>query len=222
MRTLFLEAKSTIDVNIPDNYLKELPDKIGLVTTIQFINSIDRVKKKLESMKKEVFIGKGARCKYRGQILGCDVSAAEHFKQEAEGFLYIGSGEFHPVMIALKTNKKVFKFNPLTNEFSEVKKSEIEKINGRLKGMRAKFYSSQTIGVLVSTKQGQQNLKIAEKLRKNYSDKKFHVFAFDTLDFSQLENFPDVQFWINTACSRIVYDDAIERGIAMINYEDVE
>lgn len=222
MKTLFIEAKSTIPVNIPDNYIKELPKKVGLVTTVQFIDQIEKIKKKLESSKKEVFYGKGARAKYRGQILGCDVGAAEHMKEEVEAFLYIGSGEFHPLMIALKTNKPVFKFNPTTNEFTKVKKEEIDKINGRLKGMRTKFLSSQSIGVLVSTKQGQQNFKLADKIKKNYPGKHFHVFAFDTLDFSQLENFPDIEFWVNTACSRIVYDDAIEHGISMLNYEDIE
>lgn len=222
MRTIFIEAKSTIDVKIPENYIKELPSKIGLVTTVQFIDQLEKVKKKLEQNKKTVFYGKGARCKYRGQILGCDVGAAEHMKETVDAFLYIGAGEFHPLMIALKTNKPVFKFNPATNEFSKIKKEEIKKISNKLTAMKAKFFSSQTVGVLVSTKQGQQNLKLAEKLRKDYPEKHFHIFAFDTLDFDQLMNFNDVEFWVNTACNRIVYDDAIERGIPMLNYEDID
>ena len=32
------------------------------------------------------------------------------------------------------------------------------------------------------------------------------IFAFDTLDFNQIENFPFVQCWVNTACSRILDD----------------
>ncbi|MDP2750131.1 MAG: diphthamide synthesis protein [Nanoarchaeota archaeon] len=222
MRTLFIEAKSNAKINIPDNYINELPDKIGLLTTVQFIDELEHLKKQLESKKKLVFYGKGSRCKYRGQILGCDAGAAEHVKEMVQAFLYIGSGEFHPIIIALKTEKPVFKFNPTTNEFSKVKKEEIEKIAKKLKGLKLKFLSSNNIGILASAKQGQANMAAAKKIKSQFKEKSFHTFLFDTLDFDQLMNFPQIECWINTACNRIVYDDAIERGISILNYEDIQ
>ena len=221
MKTIFIEAKSTAAVVLPENYMRELPKKIGLVTTVQHISQLEKVKKQLEKNQKEVFYGKGSRCRYRGQILGCDVGAAEHMKDVVDAFLFIGSGEFHPLMIAMKTNRPVFKFNPETSEFSKIKKADADRISNRLKASRIKFYSSNTIGVLVSTKSGQQNIKIAEKLKKDFPEKRFHLFVFDTLDFGQLMNFPQIEFWVNTACSRIVYDDAVERNLPVINYEDL-
>jgi len=41
-------------------------------------------------------------------------------------------------------------------------------------------------------------LKLKEK-----KDKKYYIFFFDNLNEMDLENFPQIDFWVNTACPRI-------------------
>ena len=61
---------------------------------------------------------------------------------------------------------------------------------------------SDKIGILVSTKPGQYNLKEAIKIKKQIK-KESYIFFFNKLEEFELENFPDIEYWINTACPRI-------------------
>ena len=69
-----------------------------------------------------------------------------------------------------------------------------------------KFYSSKNIGILVSTKTGQNRFKDAVNLKKKLKDKDCYLFAADIIDLNQLENFPFIECWVNTACPRIADD----------------
>ena len=46
--------------------------------------------------------------------------------------------------------------------------------------------------------------------------KKCYIFVFDTLDAREMENFPFIDFWINTACPRIA-DDKDKRNVIDMN-----
>ena len=190
MKTLFIEAKSNADVRLSKEQIAKLPKKIGIATTIQHLHRINDVQKQLPGSV------------IAGQVLGCDASAATKIKAEVDAFLYIGSGEFHPLGIAIETGKEVFCFNPLAKKLSKIGKSEIEKHSKRKKASLIKFLSAEKVGILVSTKQGQSRMKDAIKLSKR-KDREYFVFAFDTLNEIDLENFPFIQCWVNTACPRI-------------------
>jgi len=217
---MFIEARSKIPVYFKKNILK-LPEKIGLVTTVQFIGQIKNIKSILEKQGKKVFLGTGKHTKYKSQILGCDVQAAISVSDKVDAFFYIGSGLFHPIAISLKTKKDVFTFNPLTEKFSRVDKKEAEKINKRKKGTLIKFLSSKEVGVIVTTKPGQEQLKKAFELKNKFRDKNFYFLMFNTIDFNQLENFPFIECFVNTACPRIALDDSIKFSKAVINLEDI-
>lgn len=203
MKTLFIEAKSNIEIKIPAGELKKLPKKVGIITTIQHLHKLDSIKKQL----KKAVIG--------GQILGCKVHSAERIKNKVDAFLYIGSGKFHPIAVALKTEKDVFVFNPNTKKMKKLDKEIIKSYTDRRRGALIKFLSSKNIGILVSTKTGQMNIKRALELKKK-KDKNYYLFAFDTVRFDELENFPFIQCWVNTACPRIADE---KKGI--INIEEI-
>ena len=63
--------------------------------------------------------------------------------------------------------------------------------------------------------------KIVNYLLKKYPDKKFYFFVDNTISYGQLENFPFVEVWVNTACPRIGLDDqeAFRKGV--LNLKDV-
>lgn len=196
MKLLFVPAKYTSSFSLKNIQTKRLPKTIGLITTIQHLHEIKKIKLFLEKNNKKVIIG--------GQILGCKVDSATKIQKKVQAFLYIGSGKFHPlqVALALKQPKPIFIFNPLTNEFNRLNKKEIQKFKNRKKGQKIKFLSSNTFGILVSTKSGQNKLKEALELKKKLEKqkKKAYIFTFNTLDINQLENWPNIECWINTAC----------------------
>lgn len=194
MEIVFLEAKSKADVKVAvEKAMKFLPKKVGIVTTAQHKHKLKDIKKLLEEKKIKVEIG--------GQILGCDASAAVKIKNKVDAFLYVGSGRFHPIEVQLETKKKVVMANPLTNE-AKVLEDGAEKIKKQQKGALLKFLTSKNIGIIVSTKPGQNKLKEAFELKEKLKDKKAYIFAADTINSEELENFPFIECWVNTACPR--------------------
>ena len=61
---------------------------------------------------------------------------------------------------------------------------------------------------MVSVKPGQCSYKKALEIKKKLEEKgkKCFIFAFDTLSANEMENFPFIEFWVNTACPRIADD----------------
>lgn len=208
MKTLFLSAEADVDI-IPvlKKALARLPEKIGIVTTAQHLAKLDEAKSFLEKNGKKVEVG--------GQVLGCNADNALRLKSEC--ILFIGSGNFHPIEIG-KT-KKIIKANPFTIEVSEIDKSVLDKIEKRKKGALLKFYSSEKIGVIMTTKKGQSVKVDRKKLEKKYPGKKFYYFMTETLLLNDLENFPFIQCWVNTMCPRIAYEDVSEKSI--VNLIDI-
>jgi len=155
--------------------------------------------------------------KNKGQVLGCDVSAAIKIQNKVDALLYIGSGRFHPIGVAINTKKDVFIFNPATNIFSKLDEKEIEKYKKNKKVRYVKFLHANNIGILVSTKLGQCSYKKAVGIKKNLEGKgkKAFIFAFDTLNSNEMENFPFIDFWVNTACPRIANDEDKKNVIDM-------
>ena len=204
MEIMHLRARSKVSCEIPDNLLKEIPAGLGVVTTIQHLWQIDKVVTQV----------KGVLC---GQVLGCRTERAD--KSKVSGFLFVGSGKFHPLAVAMNTGKTVYCYDPMTKKLTKIDKEEIEKIQKGKQAAYVKYLASDVIGILVSTKTGQNQMKRAKTFiesRKN-DGKKYYLFAFDTLNVPWLEHFPFVQAWVNTACPRISED---LHGIA--NIADIE
>lgn len=212
---MFIEAKSKLKIQLNEKQVKQLPTKLGIVTTVQHVDNLDKIIKQL----KQPVLGKGKQV-HEPQILGCDVSAALNIKNKVSAFLYIGTGRFHPIEIALKTNKPVYIFNPVNNTLNKLKTEDIERTKKRKKGSLIKFLSSDRIGVLISTKPGQNKLKQAQKLKEKYKDKEFFFLLFNTLNFNELENYPFIECYVNTACPRL-YDDYDKFPKSVIDLEDI-
>ena len=81
------------------------------------------------------------------------------------------------------------------------------------KAQLIKFHSSKEIGIIVSTKPGQNKLEEAKKLKNKFPDKNFYFILFDNIDYNQLENFNFIEAWVNTACPRI------EEDVKVLNIE---
>ncbi|MBW2971405.1 diphthamide synthesis protein [Candidatus Woesearchaeota archaeon] len=209
MKKHFIEAKSSLGKVEFDT--SGLPKKIGIVTTVQHLSDMKKVVDFL--WKKEI---KAVLC---GQVLGCDAGAALIHNEDVDAFLYIGTGEFHPIGVALRTGKPVWVLHPDSMRIRKLEEADIERINKRKKGMLLKFHSSKTVGVLLTTKPGQSTVQggveKVKEIEKRFADKQFCYFICDTLNFSELENFPFVECWLNTMCPRVMED------LNVLNVEDI-
>ncbi|MBI4150657.1 diphthamide synthesis protein [Candidatus Woesearchaeota archaeon] len=202
MHTLFIHAKSDQDVTLTSEAVKGLQGKkVGIVTSIQLLHAIKKVQ---EQLPKSIVAG---------QVLGCNAYNAENIKNKVDCFLFVGSGAFHPIQVATRTEKPTYVFNPATRQFGRLQQKTIDAYLDRKRGSILKFLHAKNVGVIVSTKAGQKNFARAMELEKR-KEKNYYVFVSDTLNFNEMENFPFIDCWLNTACPRIADEKA---GIVNIN-----
>ncbi len=196
IKTVFVPAEVD-EINI-DKSLKKIKIKeksIGLVSSIQFVKYLDDVKKYLEKEGKKVFIA--------GQMVGCNAGKAIQLKDKVGAFLFIGSGEFHPLELIDSTKiKKLYFLNPVTEKFSKFAESELELLEKRRKAKISKYLMADKIGIIVSTKPGQNSLKAALKFKETCG-KESYVFIANEIDVNRLEDFNDIEVWVNTCCPRL-------------------
>jgi len=187
--------------------LVKIEGKFAIVTTIQHLEEV----KKLEEKGFKVI----------GQVLGCNIVSVKNYEDEADAYLYIGTGYFHPLNLSHQTEKPVYILNPTTQKFSLLSDEIKEKYEGRIRGMMAKYYTANKVGVIVSTKSGQNQFPRALIFKKNfeekYPNKKIYLFMCDNI--KNLEDFPDIECWVNTACIRIFEDDLNK---PLVNIREVE
>ena len=100
MKTFFIHSTAEDEVMLTNEALRQLPRKIGIVTNVQHLNKVQELKKQLPD---------AVIC---GQVLGCRADSAERLAKDVDAFLFIGGGDFHPLFVAVKTNKDVFCWNP--------------------------------------------------------------------------------------------------------------
>ncbi len=235
MHTLFLDAPFTGKVELSPAILTYLATKkcknVGLYASVQFCNNLARVYEQLTLAGVGVITSKTDRTHVSGQLLGCDsdlaslnLSTAQHEKIDA--YLYVGDGKFHPLALVyaqkdLDTRevKEIICHDPMTNQMQIMDPALLKVILRKYKASLMKFLCSTKIGVLVTVKPGQEHLKAALTIEKKFPEKKFYFFVDDNISFEQLENFPFIETWINTACPRVGFDDQekFERGVINLN-----
>jgi 2-(3-amino-3-carboxypropyl)histidine synthase len=180
--------------------------KCCLVTTAQYISGIEPARKFLEANGKKVYVGQPSVAKYPGQVLGCDYSAAEPFDRLVDCFIYLGTGRFHPIGLAMKVNKPVlvvdYELNTLENMHRErdmlkrIRMVQIEKAK-----------ESKNFGILVSAKPGQENIGIAKKVQKKLrkKGKNAWILVMDEIVPEKLLGMK-LDVLVNCACPRLTED----------------
>lgn len=197
MKYFFIEISKDLEYKIPSEIKNK---KVGIVVSIQFLNSVDKIKKEFPSWI------------FGGQVVGCNASNALKLNSKVDCYYVLSEGRFHAIEIARKTGKEVY---VATGE--KISSSEIVDYERKLTGRKMRYYNSDKIGILVSLKPGQYNFKLALDIKKKLNSegkKKAYIFMEDNIDVAGLENFTGVDMFINTACSRIEANN-------IINYEDI-
>ena len=197
-------------VSLIEKNLKKFSKKVGLVSTVQHVHTLEKVKKMLEGEGFEVKIGKGrGRIKHGGQVLGCSFANAASIASDVENFIYIGSGNFHPLGVALATGKKTFAVDPLLDEVRDMEPLK-EKILRQRFAKIAKARDGKTFGIIIGEKHGQMRKGLAFSLKKMLEEKgkRAYILYLGEITPENLLPFRKLDAFVNTACPRISIDDA--------------
>lgn len=144
--------------------------KIGLITSVQFIKTTEKVKNYLENIGKEVHIHKSL--KYPGQILGCNVDAARKIEDKVDCFLYVGAGKFHPIGVAINTKKPVFSLDLEKNKLYSLEMERGKWL--KKKAWRdSKLEDARKVGIIVCWKKGQEKMSEARRLKKKLENERY-------------------------------------------------
>ncbi len=196
--------------------------KIGLVSAIQFVSVHGKVKEFFAKNGREGITGfakKGRGASAAGQILGCDVTAAQSIEDKVDCLLYIGTGRFHPTGMA---TKKPFFILDAERDVIERRDIDHEKLERQRYARIAIAKMSEKFGLLLSTKEGQFHASVARHVRDvlQKNGKKAYILVADEFTPEKLMGI-DVDCYVNCSCPRIS-DDTKRFGKPVINAQDVE
>jgi 2-(3-amino-3-carboxypropyl)histidine synthase len=220
--TVFVNARSNLDIEkITEKSIEHLKGKkVGLVTTAQHVHTLEKAKKILIENNFEPFIGKGnSRIESKGQILGCNFTAATAIADIVDSFLFIGSGNFHPLGLMLSTKKPVIVADPYSNEIKDKELDELKDMVLRQRyGAIARSKDAKIFGILIGVKTGQQRSELAYKIKDILSSngKKSYIFVLDHFFPAVIESFKDIDCFISTACPRIAIDDYMQYKVPIL------
>lgn len=193
-------------------------DTIGLITTVQHVHTLKEIFDILKSNGKNPIIGIGdGNIAYPGQVLGCNFSV---IGSECDEYIYIGSGEFHPIGASLVSKKRVLILDPFLNEVRVANSSKI--LHKRI-AVISNSANATVFGILVSTKNGQNRMDLAislKKLAEKYG-KKALILTMDLITKEQLLQFK-VDAFINTACPRLAIDESGRFNAPMLTPQEFE
>jgi 2-(3-amino-3-carboxypropyl)histidine synthase len=220
-KTIFLEAR--MDCNLSMAAKKAAPalheKRVGIATTIQHVHRLEEVLQALQEEGIEGVVGPaGGRIKHPGQVLGCCYSSVRAL--DVQEYLFLGTGRFHPLGIALATGKRVVTTDPLTGEVSEI---DVDPMLRRRYAAICRAEGAKRFAILISKKPGQRRLALARKLKAGGEARGWEMFLvyLDNIEPDRLLNL-GVEAAVSTACPRVALDDAAKYTIPILTPPEFE
>ncbi|WP_407416298.1 diphthamide biosynthesis enzyme Dph2 [Methanobrevibacter sp.] len=221
--TLFIEAFANVDVKKDlKKCLESLKgyNRVALVTTTQHLHLLNEMKDFLEDNGKEVVLG-SSKSTRKGQVLGCNFSSIKNL--DADVYLFIGSGNFHPLGIYLFTKSPVYALDPYNNELREMTDYADRILRIRFARI-TKAREAKKWGIVVSSKEGQYRLELAKEIKKLLKDSGMegYIIMLDNVNPDVLLPYFDLDAFIVTACPRIAIDDSQMYKKPLITPQELE
>jgi len=205
MKILYIPAvQKNLEIRLEKNQVAKLPKKIFLAYSIQYRDLADNIAEQLKQQ--------GIKIQKKQQVLGC----SKILNKNNLPILLISTGRFHADNLMLQTP---ILYVLEENRIIRIPQAEIDSLKARKQTALIKFLKAEKIGILVSTKPGQEKLNKALKLKKHLenqkSPKQAYIFMSNNIDIRQFENF-NIDSWVNTACKGLAMDSP-----DIINIEDL-
>jgi len=204
------------DVLILENAVPLLKgETVGLVTTVQHAHLVPLMETFLRSRGIDVRVAEGSgRTPHRGQVLGCSFHAAK--ETHADEILFVGTGLFHPVGISLAMDARVIALDPFTGTAQEASGDSLKR---RRFAVMVRARGAKSIGIIVSTKSGQQRMALAERLAG--LSPHAVIIALQEVSPDELLNLGFAAY-VNTACPRLAYDDQVRFPVPVLSPQEYE
>jgi len=192
MKNIFIPVKSKEQINLKIlKTLEKIPKNIVIAYSIQYENLAKKIKQSLKKHHIVSFI----------QVLGC---SKPKLPKEAKAILLISSGKFHGISLAYETKLPVYIL--INNKLQKISEKDLGIIKTNQKVSYLKFLNAKKVGVLVSTKPGQNRLKKARDFKKKIKNKKAYLFLSNNINNQEFQNF-NIDSWVNTSCPRLDMED---------------
>lgn len=215
---IYLPYLQDIPLEILDSAVPELSkyNKIGVATTIQHAHQSSQMAEYLKNKGVNAVIGSGSkRTPVDGQVLGCTYETAEN--AEADAYLFVGTGVFHAIGVALATKKPVFALDPFGDGI-------IQEVSGD-KLLRRRFVQiekakdAKNFGILLSSKSGQCRKELAKHLES--LTEKASIVLIREVSEMELRNL-GFDAYVNTACPRLAIDDQSRFSVPVLSPTEFE
>jgi len=218
---IFLEARMNVDLaDVVKKAAQSLRSRrVGVTTTIQHIHKIDQAIHALRDKGIKGLLGAaGGRIRHPGQVLGCSYRTTRSL--DVEEFIFIGTGQFHPLGIALATGKRVVTADPLTGEVSEINTDAL--LRRRFAAI-CRATDARRFAILVSKKPGQRRMALAQRIKALGEARglEMSLVYLDNIEPDRLLNL-GAQAAVSTACPRVALDDAAKYKIPMLTAPEFE
>jgi len=213
---IFEPCPVDFDVPVLENAVPLLKGKpVGLVTTVQHAHLIPLMETFLRSRGIDILVAEGSgRTPHRGQVLGCSFHAAR--ETHADEILFVGTGLFHPVGISLAMDARVIALDPFTGTAQEASGDSLKR---RRFAVMERARGAKSIGIIVSTKSGQQRMALAERLAG--LSPHAVIIVLQEVSPDELLNLGFATY-VNTACPRLAYDDQIRFSVPVLSPQEYE
>jgi len=198
--------------------------RVGIVTTAQHQHKLQEMADAMKAAGFEPIVGAGDnRLAGYAQLLGCNFTAGTSIEDEVDGFVYVGSGDFHPIAIAWGTEKPVVLADPYSNEVRTIDHVIDHLMRQRFAAIQ-RASDAQAFGILVGTRVGQERLKLAKGLKRllEQHGKEAHLIALDFFSWDNLQYFRHLDALVNTSCPRITTDDYARYPMPMLTPPELE
>lgn len=187
----------TVKLNLPPM------TKIGLVSTIQFITTLQTAAEKLREVGYDVSIPQ-FRPLSPGEILGCTAPVLRC----CDVIIYLGDGRFH-LEAAMIANPKLqaYRYDPYDKKFTrEYYDHELMEKNRKQSVLQAK--EAQRYGVIMGTLGRQGSPKVVEHLKKRLDElgKNAVVILLSEIFPKKLDLFSGIDAFVQIACPRLSID----------------
>nr|NVI71038.1 putative diphthamide biosynthesis protein 1 [Cucujiformia] len=187
----------TIKHNFP------LTTKLALVSTIQFLTTLQAVVNQLKELGYEVSLPQSKPLS-AGEILGCTAPILRC----NDAIIYLGDGRFHLEAIMIANPKiQAYRYDPYEKEFTR-EYYEHNKMNSIRKESVDESVAAGRFGVIMGTLGRQGNPKVVEHIRQRLKekDKKVVVLLLSEVFPKKLELFPQLDVFVQVACPRLSID----------------
>ena len=153
----------------------------------------------------------------------CALPISKEIEDKVDCFIYIGSGDFHPLGVALATGKKTIAFDPLLREVRDMAEIKDKILRQRFAQIE-KAMDAESYGIIVGEKRGQMRRNLALKIKKKLEDhgKKAYLIYLNEIVPDTLLPFRKLDAFVNTACPRVTIDDAGRHQAALLTHLELD